>query len=88
MPTAEILATGNSAARSSTVTLSQTEVNTFLLRASNSAKLLVQQQASDGSWITIGDLTSSSPSKTVNGPGVFSLLREMSPVGVAADAAS
>jgi hypothetical protein len=88
MPTSQILASGTSAARSSTLDLSDGASQTLVMRAAGQGVLSVQIQGSDSSWVTIGYLDSQYPSKQVTGPGVFSVYRDASAVEVAADAAS
>lgn len=88
MPTAQILASGTTALRSSTVTLAASSSNTFLMRADGQGSLAIQIQASDSSWVTVGSLDSQNPAKVVTGPGVFSVYRSASAVAIAADAAS
>lgn len=88
MPTAQILASGTTALRSSTVTLATSASNTLVMRADGQASLAIQIQASDGSWVTVGQLDNQNPAKLVTGPGVFSVYRSASAVAVAADAAS
>jgi hypothetical protein len=88
MPTAQILASGTAAARSTTITLAQGESNSLLMRSAGQNSLAIQQQGSDSSWVTIGQLDNQTPSRLVNGPGIFSVYRDVTTVAVAADAAS
>jgi hypothetical protein len=88
MPIAQILASGTTASRSSTLDLAAGATQTLIMRSPGQASLAVQVQASDASWVTIGNLDSQYPSKQVSGPGVFSVYRDVSTVAVAADAAS
>lgn len=88
MPTAQILSSGTTAARSSTVTIAASASNTFLMRADGQGSLSIQIQASDSSWVTVGSLDSQNPAKVVTGPGVFSVYRNASAVAIAADSAS
>lgn len=88
MPTAQILASGTTALRSTTITLASGASQTLLMRADGQASLTVQVQASDLSWVTIGQLDTQYPAKQISGPGVFSVYRDVSTASVAADAAS
>jgi hypothetical protein len=71
-----------------TITLATGESRTLILRSAGQGDLLIQVQASDSSWVTVGTLDSQNPAKQINGPGVFSVYRDASAVEVAADAAS
>lgn len=87
MATTEILASGTTELRSSTITLATGESRTLIMRGGGS--LAIHVQASDSSWVPVGGLDAQYPAKQIFGPGVYSVFRYAN-VGVAtaADAAS
>ena len=88
MATSEILASGTAAARSSTLALASGESRTLILRAVGPTSLPVQIQASDSSWVTIGQLDTQNPARQVYGPGTYSVYRDTQSSNVGIDAAS
>lgn len=75
MATVEILASGTTALRSSSITLASGQSRTLILRSAGQGALSIQVQASDFSWVTIGVLDAQYPVKQITGPGVFSVHR-------------
>lgn len=88
MATVEILASGTTALRSSTITLATGASRTLILRSAGQGALAIQIQASDASWVTVGVLDAQYPVKQISGPGVFSVHRSASvAAATAADSA-
>jgi hypothetical protein len=89
MATTEILASGTSGARSSTITLATGESRTLILRSPAGPNTLpIQIQASDNSWVAIGTIDNAQPARQIYGPGVYSVYRDTTANAAAVDAAS
>jgi hypothetical protein len=87
---AEILASGITAANSSTVTLAAGASATLHMRVDadgGAAAYLayVQKQASDSSWYTIGELTHKQPCMVLSAVGSFRVRRVSADVAVGVD---
>lgn len=76
-----ILASGTTAAPSTTVVLDQGESNTFIMRGTGG--LEIQILADDGEWVQFGSLSRSEPVRQLFGPGSYRAVRNEGPVTAA-----
>lgn len=82
----EILASGDTALPSATVSVDQGAVNTLILRSDSAqAGLEIEIQTTSG-WTRFGSLSAKNPVEQIRGPGVYRLWRNAG-VAVAADKA-